>query len=93
MHKPITKLKWTLFIFLLATQIFLTWKALEFDWTFIVIAAIWPVVALESAGIRPESCYEFICMPNAAGWTLCLVVWGGTHYLVAKLLSNWAMRE
>lgn len=82
-----------LFIFLITTHVFLTWKALEFDWFYVQLAAIWPVLVLEAAGIRLDSCQGFICLPGPVGWTLSLAIWGGTHYLLAKLLGKWAMHE
>ena len=87
------RMKWIIFIVLLTMHVFLTWKALQFDWLFLVIGAIWPVLLLEAAGVKFSSCYEFICMPNTAGWTLCLVIWGVIHYSAARLLTTWTMRE
>lgn len=92
-HSTAKRMTWIIFIVLLTMHVFLTWKALQFDWLFLVIGAIWPVLLLEATGLKFSSCYQFICMPNTAGWTLCLVVWGGIHYSAARLLSKWAMRE
>lgn len=93
MFTPTATLKWVLFIFLLSTHLFLTWKAFELDWLYLEIAAMAPVIALEEAGIKLEACQGFVCMPGPVGWTFCLAVWSGVHYLAAKLLSVWAMKK
>ncbi len=85
--------KWWLFSSLLGAHIFLTWKAFQFNWLLLEEVAIWPVVILESVGINLSSCYEFICLPSAAGWMACLFAWSGIHYLAAVVLSRLGMRN
>jgi hypothetical protein len=80
------RLKWFCFFFTLTLHIFLTWKAFQFDWSWLVIAAIGPVLIFDAPGL--SSCHQFICFPNAAGLTFCLVVWSGIHYFAAKPLST-----
>jgi hypothetical protein len=93
MFTPTSTLKWVLFILLLTTHIFLTWKAFELDWLYLEIAAMGPAIALEEAGIRLDACQGFVCLPGPVGWTFCLVVWCAVHYLAAKLLSIWAIKK
>jgi hypothetical protein len=93
MFTPTSTLKWVLFILLLTTHIFLTWKAFELDWLYLEIAAMGPAIALEEAGIRLDACQGFVCLPGPVGWTFCLVVWCGVHYLAAKFLSIWAIKK
>lgn len=87
---PTTTLKWTLFILLLTTHLFLTWKAFELNWLYLEIAAMGPTLIFEQAG---TACHGFICLPDAVGWTFCLLVWSGVHYLVATFLSMWAIKK
>lgn len=84
-------LKWILFLYSLTLHLFLTWKAFEFNWVLLEIAAMGPMLVFETAGMT--SCHEFICLPSAAGWMFCLVVWSGIHYLAARLLSILVMRR
>ncbi|SEN54729.1 hypothetical protein SAMN05428959_102339 [Duganella sp. CF517] len=93
MFTPTATLRWVLFIFLLSTHLILTWKAFELDWLYLEIAALAPVIALEEAGIKLDACRGFTCMPGPVGWTLCLAVWSGVHYLAATLLSMCAMKK
>lgn len=84
--------KWMLFISLLAVHVLLTWKAFQLDWLLLEEAAIWPVLLLESIRINLSTCHEFICLPNATGWAVCLLVWGVVYYLLATWLGRWAER-
>jgi hypothetical protein len=81
--------KWILFISLFGLHFFLSWQAIKFDWLLLIEVAMLPALILESMGIDLSSCYQFICMPNAAGWTICVLVWGAFHYWVATLLNKW----
>jgi hypothetical protein len=87
---PTAALKWALFIFLLTTHLILTWKAFELDWLYLEIAALGPVLIFEGAGV---GCNGFNCLPGPVGWTFCLLVWSGVHYLVATFLSMWAIKK
>lgn len=80
--------KWILFVALLGFHGLLTWLAFRFDWLILELLAIGPVVLLERFHINLSSCYQFICVPSASGWTVCLLVWGAVHFLIASLLDR-----
>lgn len=85
------RLKWFCFVFTLLLHIFLTWKAFQFDWDWLVVASLGPVLIFDAPGL--SSCQQFICFPNAAGLIFCLLVWSGIHYLAAKLISSMLLKE
>jgi hypothetical protein len=85
------RLKWFCFLFTLTLHIFLTWKAFELDWGWLILGAMGPVLIFDFAGL--SSCQQFICMPNAAGWTVCLLFWSAIHYWAAKVLSKIAVEN
>lgn len=85
------RLKWLCFTFTLSLHTFLTWKAFEFDWDWLVIGALGPVLIFDAPGL--SSCQQFVCLPNAAGWIFCLLVWSGIHYFAAKLISTMLLKK
>lgn len=87
MHSP-SPLKWILFILFFGSHLLFSWLAFQFDWLLVEVVAMWPVLILESIGIKLSSCYQFICLPNMAGWAICVLSRGGIHYLIATLLNK-----
>lgn len=81
-------IKWILFIIILGFHVFVTWLAFRFDWMLAEKLSIWPVLILERLGINLSSCYQFICLPSASDWTVCLLVWGAVHFLIAGALDR-----